>query len=72
MQPFTSSALAGLFATAMLLPTMAHAQDAARWQFTGSLNLYLPTLSGCRGQGSGQRSSGVRRCTRLAATAGGR
>ncbi|MBK6004764.1 hypothetical protein JJB11_01560 [Ramlibacter ginsenosidimutans] len=46
MNPFTCRAMAGLCATAMLLPITAHAQDADRWQFTGSLNLFLPTLSG--------------------------
>lgn len=46
MKPFTSRAMAGVCAAAMLLPVTAGAQDAGDWQFTGSLNLYLPTLSG--------------------------
>lgn len=46
MKTFTGQTLAGLCATAVLLPAIANAQDAEPWQFTGSLNLYLPTLSG--------------------------
>ena len=46
MKTFTGRTMAGLFATAVLLPAIANAQDAEPWQFTGSLNLYLPTLSG--------------------------
>jgi hypothetical protein len=37
---------AALCAGAMLCPTIASAQGADRWQFTGSLNLYLPSVSG--------------------------
>jgi hypothetical protein len=46
MKAFTVP-LVALFGTAATLwSASASAQDAARWQFTGSLNLYLPTMSG--------------------------
>ena len=35
-----------LCAVAMLSPAGASAQDAERWQFTGSLNLFMPSISG--------------------------
>jgi len=46
MKALTTPAAAALCAATVLLPASASAQDAERWQFTGSLNLYLPTLSG--------------------------
>jgi len=45
MKTSSAPAMAVLCIAAVLSPATASAQDAERWQFTGSLNLYLPTIS---------------------------
>ena len=46
MKTRTAISLASLTVAALLSPASASAQDADRWQFTGSLNLFLPTVTG--------------------------
>ena len=46
MKTYAIPSVALLGIAAALCPASAGAQDAERWQFTGSLNLFLPTVSG--------------------------
>ncbi len=46
MKTITTAGTTVLCMAAMLSPATASAQAAERWQFTGSLNLFLPTISG--------------------------
>jgi hypothetical protein len=46
MKTFTALCTTAFCAAAILSPATATAQDAEQWKFTGSLNLFLPSISG--------------------------